>query len=49
MFTLLNFILFYLARGDQVVAVATMGSDPVAAQAGEMFFHQIPFTKQDVV
>ena len=38
----------YLTRGEKVVAVATMASDPVAAKAAEMFFNEIPFLKQDI-
>jgi hypothetical protein len=43
------FIVLFFTRGDNIVAVATMGSDPVAAQAAEMFHNQIPFLKQDIM
>ena len=36
-------------RGDKVIAVATIGSDPVAAQAAEMFYNKIPFLKSDIM
>lgn len=39
----------YYTKGDKVIAVASIGSDPVAAQAAEMFYNKIPFLKSDVV
>ncbi|KAK2164938.1 hypothetical protein LSH36_57g03020 [Paralvinella palmiformis] len=39
----------YYTKGDKVIAVATIGSDPVAAQAAEMFYNKIPFLKSDII